>query len=1196
MAGRKEYELLFKLQATLGGNFNAAFKGANNTIKQLQNSMQKLHSVTGKIDAFKKQEAALSTNKQKLAELTAEHDRLQQEIDETEEPSEALRAAMAKNEKQIAQTTAKIEEQEARLQKLGGELSDAGVNTSRLEAENERLAKSYERVKKSQEELAKVNVAIQQNKQAITQTKTQLAGTIGTVAALGAALYSGPVKKAAEFEAQMSSVQAISGASGDELAKLSQVAQKMGATTQFTAVEAGKALEYMAMAGWKTNQMIGGLPGIMNLAAASGEDLGAVSDIVTDALTAFRMDAGDAGRFADVLAQASSNANTNVAMMGATFQKVAPVAGALGFSVEDMSLGIGLMANASIKADVAGTSLKTALANMAKPTKQMKSYMDKYGISLQRSDGSMKTFREVVDNLRDSLGGLSETEQVAAATAIFGKESFAGMLAIVNASNDDFQKLSNSINNSKGAAERMAKIKLNNFEGKVTLLKSALEGLQIAIGNTLLPTFTAGAEKAGELISKLAEFINQNPELVQQIIKITAGLLGFKAAALTAKLGFLELKGGVLNVQKGMALLKSLFALASTGSLGFSGTLKTVAQNVTGYFGGIGSAAGGVGRAFTGLFSGTKIGNLFSGMGGAVAGTFTKMFSGIGGMAAGAAGRVVGIFAKAGGTIAAGPLGKIGGVVASGFGKLTSMIAPLSKLGGAILGPFGGALGKILPVVGAVAAVVAVIQILRDNLDKVREVVGNVFGEAGLVVFDKVISVVSNVGEAIKNVFSEGNLAGARDFINGLFGEQGVAVFNTFISVIQTVGGVIREFISFVDTYVKPVIQELFSFIVTTVLPQIAQAFVTWGPTITAVIQGIWEVIQTVATAIMAVISALMPTIQSIISIGLETIKGVVSGVLTAIQGLLDVFAGIFTGNWTRVWEGVKSIFSGVWESIKSIAQGALNGIISIVNNMIGGLNSLKIPDWVPGVGGKGINIPLIPTFATGTARTPDSFIAGERGAELITNARNRTVYTAAQTDQLIQNNATMIALVPALQSVLTAWERGEGQPAGGTQGPQGRAGRRGPSGMRGVSAVVQRYATGTARTPDSFIAGERGAELITNARNRTVYTAAQTDQLIQNNATMIALVPVLQSVLTAWERGEITTERPDTVNAPTLSAVPQRQTSVVIHSQPVFHVGSKAEAEDIEKKLKEHDERLLAEFEDRIRGQEEDERRTTYD
>jgi len=1098
LANRKEYELLFKLQASLGGNFNASFQNAINTTRQLQNTMQKLNSTAGKIDAFKKQTTALESNRQKLERLTAEHDRLQQEMNQTEQPSEKLRAAMERNERQIADTTAKIEQQENRLRTLGDELSDAGVDTSRLTEENERLAKSYDRLKSGQEELARLNGAIQKNNEAISQTKTQLGGVIGTAAALGAALYAGPVKKAAEFEAQMSTVQAISGATGDDLAKLSALAKEMGATTQFTAVESGKALEYMAMAGWKTNQMIGGLPGIMNLAAASGEDLGSVSDIVTDALTAFRMSAEDAGRFADVLAQASSNANTNVGMMGATFQKVAPVAGALGYSVEDMSLAIGLMANASIKADVAGTSLKTSLANMAKPTKQMQTYMDRYGISLTRSDGSMKTFREVVDNLRGSLGGLSEAEQVAAATAIFGKESFAGMLAIVNASDEDFQKLSDSINNSAGAAERMAAIKLDNLEGDITLMKSALDGLQIAIGDALLPTFRAGTQGITDFITKLTQFINENPELIQQIVKITAGLLAFKAATLTGKLAFLELKGGVLSVQKGFTLLKTMFALASVNSRGFSGTLKGVAKSITGYFGNIGSAAGGAGRAFTQLFSGTKIGNLFSGIGGAAGGLFTKAFSGISGLASGAAGKVTGIFARAGSKIAAGPLGKIGGVVGKGFSKLTTMIAPLQKLGGAILGPFGGIAGKILPVVGVIGLIIAAVQIFRDHLDDIRNLIERVFGPAGVAVFDNIVGVITNIGDTIKGIFSDGNLASAREFINGIFGEQGVAVFDTFVSIMQTVGGVIGQFISFIDTSVKPIIEELFAFIVTTVLPQIAQAFVEWGPTITGVIQSIWEIFQTVATAVMGIISALMPTIQGLIGTGLETIRSVVGGVLTAIQGLLNVFAGIFTGDWSRVWEGVKGIFSGVWEAIKGIAKGAMNGIIDIINGLIGGLNKLKIPDWVPGIGGKGINIPLIPKFAKGTPRTPDTFIAGEQGAELITNARNRTVFKAAETGNIFTNLASMA-------KTLTG------------------------------NAGFQQY--------------------------RLAYAGA---------------------------------EAPN-VNPPTLAAAEQ-QRSIVIHSQPVFHVGNDAQAQDIEEILRKHDEELLQEIDERDRQRADDERRREYD
>lgn len=334
---------------------------------------------------------------------------------------------------------------------------------------------------------------------------------------IGTAIYVGPVKKAAEFQEQMSGVKAISGATTEEIAQLSNKAKEMGASTKFTATEAGQAMEYMAMAGWKTEDMLGGIEGIMNLAAASGEDLAGVSDIVTDALTAFGLSASDAGHFSDVLAQASSNANTNVSMMGSTFQKVAPVAGALGYSVEDMSLGIGLMANASIKAEVAGTSLKTALANMAKPTDAQAAAMEKYGISLTNADGSMKSFGDVVKNLRSSLGGLSEAEQVAAATTIFGKESFAGMLAIVNASEADFNKLTDAVYNCDGAAKQMAETKLDNLNGSITLAQSAFDALQVELGELLLPTLAEGVKRFTEIVNAVTNFVRENPQATKTI-------------------------------------------------------------------------------------------------------------------------------------------------------------------------------------------------------------------------------------------------------------------------------------------------------------------------------------------------------------------------------------------------------------------------------------------------------------------------------------------------------------------------------------------------------------------------------------------------------------------------------------------------------------------------------------------------------
>lgn len=332
-----------------------------------------------------------------------------------------------------------------------------------------------------------------------------------------------------EFEAQMSTVAAISGnVAKEDLAAvvnaanemglafkegsnatetsmniLEAKAKQMGATTQFSASEAGQAMEYMAMAGWKGADMIQGIEGIMNLAAASGEDLASTSDIVTDALTAFGMTASDSGQFADVLAAASSNANTNVAMLGESFKYVAPLAGTLGYSAEDASIALGLMANAGIKGSQAGTSLKTALANMSAPTDKQAAAMKKLGLSLTDGEGNMKSMREVMVDMRSNFAGLSEAEQTAAASTIFGKEAMSGMLAIINASEEDFNKLTNAIDNSTGAAAEMAAIRLDNLEGDITLLKSGLEGLGIEIYQGMNAPMREAAQTATEYVARM---------------------------------------------------------------------------------------------------------------------------------------------------------------------------------------------------------------------------------------------------------------------------------------------------------------------------------------------------------------------------------------------------------------------------------------------------------------------------------------------------------------------------------------------------------------------------------------------------------------------------------------------------------------------------------------------------------------------
>ena len=335
-------------------------------------------------------------------------------------------------------------------------------------------------------------------------------GSIATkgLAVLGAAVTASTgvvVKLGMDFESQMSKVQAISGATGDELLQLTDKAKEMGKKTKFSATESAQALEYMAMAGWKTDDMLGGLEGIMNLAAASGEDLASTSDIVTDALTAFGMAASDSGHFADILATASSNANTNVGMMGETFKYVAPVAGALGFSAEDTALAIGLMANSGIKAGQAGTSLRAILSRMAKPTKEVQSAMDELGISLTNSDGSMKSLNEIMGDLRNGFASLSEAEKAEMASALGGQEAMSGLLAIVNASDDDFNKLSGAIANCDGAAADMAETMNDNLKGKLTTLKSSLEGLGLDLYESMESPLKNLASLGIDAVNELTE-------------------------------------------------------------------------------------------------------------------------------------------------------------------------------------------------------------------------------------------------------------------------------------------------------------------------------------------------------------------------------------------------------------------------------------------------------------------------------------------------------------------------------------------------------------------------------------------------------------------------------------------------------------------------------------------------------------------
>lgn len=412
------------------------------------------------------------------------------------------------------------------------------------------------------------------------------------------------VKVTSTFDSAMSEVKAISGATGTQFTQLRDKAIEMGAKTKFSATESAEAFKYMAMAGWDTKDMLNSISGVMNLAAASGEDLGTVSDIVTDAMTAFglaadgttkvlkngyNVEVSNAEHFSDVLAEASSRSNTNVSLMGATFKYVAPIAGAMGYSIEDTAVAIGLMANAGIKGEQAGTALRSTITRLVKPTKESGTAMDALGISVTNSDGSMKSLDSILKQLRSSMSGLTEDQKASYAAMLAGQEGMSGLLAIVNASDEDYQKLSESIQNCTGASQEMADTMQDNLGGAVTLLKSALESAGITIGERLTPYIRELAEWITGLVEKFNSLSDSQQDLIVKIGLILTAiapvmLIGSKVfSLLSSVIGIITAVGSALSTVFAFGLNATALSAAgaSAGVTMLAGAIGFLASPIT---------------------------------------------------------------------------------------------------------------------------------------------------------------------------------------------------------------------------------------------------------------------------------------------------------------------------------------------------------------------------------------------------------------------------------------------------------------------------------------------------------------------------------------------------------------------------------------------------------------------------------------
>ncbi len=519
MASRKEYEMLFALNAQLNGGFSSTFSKAQAEFSRLGKEIQSLRSLQSDISAYQKQQGAVEATASKLQNLQKQHDLLQKEINETTESTEALEREKLKLEQRISDTSANLERQRDRLSATGAKLKEAGVGTANLAQKDAELTAKIKNLSAEQDKAADSAASFgEKSAQAFGAVHEAIAaaGIAVALREIGEA-YMECVAIAGDFEEGMSNVEALSGASADEMARLSDQAKELGATTKYTAQESAQAMGYMAMAGWDASEMLSGMDGVLQLAAASGEDLARVSDIVTDNLSAFGLTAADTARFSDVLAAAATKSNTNVSIMGETFKMSASVAGALGYTIEDVAVAVGLMANSGVKGSIAGTALKNTFNGLLEGVTLTGAAFGECEYSAVKADGTMKSFGNTIEELRGYFDQMTEAERVNNAITIAGQYGYNGLLAILNATEEDYASLSQSINDCSGAAEKMAAIKMDNLNGELELMNGAWDALKTTIGEQFIPEMRTLYGVGADVFGQMDEFVQEHPAVVKAI-------------------------------------------------------------------------------------------------------------------------------------------------------------------------------------------------------------------------------------------------------------------------------------------------------------------------------------------------------------------------------------------------------------------------------------------------------------------------------------------------------------------------------------------------------------------------------------------------------------------------------------------------------------------------------------------------------
>lgn len=811
----------------------------------------------------------------------------------------------------------KIAQEQAKQQLENGELGQ-----DKYDALQREIVETEEELRRLQQEAATTNTALSkidvagQKMEAVGNSIAgagkKMMGVTTVIGSVGVAA----VKTAADFDSAMSQVAAVSGATGKDFDALRNKAREMGAKTKFSATEAAEAMNYMAMAGWKTEDMLSGIEGIMNLAAASGEDLATTSDIVTDALTAFGLSAKDSGHFADILAAASSNANTNVSIMGETFKYCAPIAGALGFSAEDTAEAIGLMANAGIKSSQAGTALRTIMNNLAGDVKISGKAIGDVTIATTNADGSMRDLSDILADCRSAFGNLTESEKAQAAESLVGKNAMSGFLALMNAGEGDIEKLSSAIDNCDGSAEKMAMTMQDNLAGQLTILKSQLQELAISFGDILMPAIRS-------IVSKLQGFVDKLNGMDEGTKRTIATI-----ALLVASIGPLLIIIGTAISKIGVAM-QGFVKLANGVS-----KLKVAVQGGTGVLGKLGATLGGISAPVLAVV--------------AVIAVLVAAFVHLWKTNEGFRDTIIGTWNRIKDTISGFCQGIVDRLNALGF-QFTDIVDVLKTVWDGfcqVLAPiFEGVFNNIANILSTVTGVITgildiFIGIFTGNWSQAWNGIKEIFSS----IWNGISSFFTNILNVIK---------GVADVVLGWFGTSWNEVWTNIKTFFEGIWNGIATFFTTIWETLKNVVTVgimAIGSILSAAFDIITLPFRFIWENCKEIIISVWDAIKSkvssVIQAVASIISTVMNTIKTVFTTVWNAIKTVVTTVVNAIKSVVTTVFNAIKSTATTVWNAIKTAVTTPINAIKSTVTSVFNSVKSTVTGIFNGIKSTATSVW----------------------------------------------------------------------------------------------------------------------------------------------------------------------------------------------------------------------------------------------------------